>query len=291
MVPIIFYHKSDFDGVCSAAIILRKFPCCELYGLEHDGSSFPWDKVSFSDSIIRRKVYLVDFSLDVVSMGRLNSVCDLVWIDHHISSITSCCDLDIPGLRSASYSACELVWRYINPSFSLPLSVKYLGIYDSWRNSDKVLWEKSVVPFHYGMLCVPSLMSPSYYLWDSLFCDDSLVPLILEAGFSIKSYQDGINRRIALSHSYEVDFFGNRCIVLNTQGKGSSSFDSIYDPSKHDLMLSYSYSGSSSRWLISLYSTKSDIDCSEIAVNFGGGGHKGAAGFSSVNFPDFLIRG
>jgi nanoRNase/pAp phosphatase (c-di-AMP/oligoRNAs hydrolase) len=36
---------------------------------------------------------------------------------------------------------------------------------------------------------------------------------------------------------------------------------------------------------VSLYSTKPEIDCGEIARTFGGGGHKGAAGFQCTELP------
>ena len=38
-------------------------------------------------------------------------------------------------------------------------------------------------------------------------------------------------------------------------------------------------------WNVSLYSTKPDIDCGAIAKSFGGGGHKGAAGFRCEKLP------
>lgn len=38
-------------------------------------------------------------------------------------------------------------------------------------------------------------------------------------------------------------------------------------------------------WNVSLYSTKPEIDCGEIAKSFGGGGHKGAAGFQCEELP------
>ena len=43
------------------------------------------------------------------------------------------------------------------------------------------------------------------------------------------------------------------------------------------------------QWTVSLYSTKSDIDVSIIAKNYGGGGHKGASGFQCKELPFKLI--
>jgi nanoRNase/pAp phosphatase (c-di-AMP/oligoRNAs hydrolase) len=41
---------------------------------------------------------------------------------------------------------------------------------------------------------------------------------------------------------------------------------------------------------VSLYSTRDDIDCGAIAKTYGGGGHKGAAGFQCDTLP-FPIGG
>jgi len=98
MKPLCFYHKSDLDGVCSAAIVKHFVPDCELFGMEY-GDEFPWhlvqpsgivchgsDPSGMPDSVEwknRRTVYLVDFSLKPEDMKRLAEVSNLIWIDHH----------------------------------------------------------------------------------------------------------------------------------------------------------------------------------------------------------------
>lgn len=47
-------------------------------------------------------------------------------------------------------------------------------------------------------------------------------------------------------------------------------------------MVSY-YINAQQQLSVSLYSTRADVDCSEVAKVFGGGGHKGAAGFVSAD--------
>ena len=45
----------------------------------------------------------------------------------------------------------------------------------------------------------------------------------------------------------------------------------------HDMVCRFAYNGKG--WTYSLYSSNPEIDCSEIAKQYGGGGHRGAAGF------------
>jgi len=52
----------------------------------------------------------------------------------------------------------------------------------------------------------------------------------------------------------------------------------------YDLMITFCRR-SDKKWNVSLYSTKADIDCGAIAKSFGGGGHKGAAGFQCEDLP------
>ena len=52
----------------------------------------------------------------------------------------------------------------------------------------------------------------------------------------------------------------------------------------YDLMITFCRR-SDRKWNVSLYSTKADIDCGAIAKSFGGGGHKGAAGFQCTELP------
>lgn len=75
-----------------------------------------------------------------------------------------------------------------------------------------------------------------------------------------------------------------RCICLNTPLFSSQSFDSVYDPEKHDLMVPFAELANG-KWKVSLYSTKPEIDCGAIAKTFGGGGHKQAAGFVCDRLP------
>jgi oligoribonuclease NrnB/cAMP/cGMP phosphodiesterase (DHH superfamily) len=75
-----------------------------------------------------------------------------------------------------------------------------------------------------------------------------------------------------------------RVLACNTIVFNSNFFDGFFDPEKHDVMCAYSQR-SDGKWKVSLYTTKDDIDCSAIAKHFGGGGHKGAAGFVCTRLP------
>lgn len=89
---LVLWHRADFDGVCSAAIVKKFVPDCELHGIDY-GDPFPWQKVEpLEANGMRslRRVFLLDFSLPPEDMKKLAACCDLVWIDHH----KVCLDMD-----------------------------------------------------------------------------------------------------------------------------------------------------------------------------------------------------
>lgn len=77
-----FYHKSDLDGMCSGAIVKAFDQAVELRGIQY-GEPFPFDEITPGQN-----VYMVDFSLQPFSdMERLNNLANLIWIDHHKTSL------------------------------------------------------------------------------------------------------------------------------------------------------------------------------------------------------------
>ena len=59
---------------------------------------------------------------------------------------------------------------------------------------------------------------------------------------------------------------------------GSDWFKSVDDGS-YDILMPFSFNGRNGTWTYSMYSKT--VDVSEIAKKYGGGGHKGAAGFNT----------
>ncbi len=68
--------------------------------------------------------------------------------------------------------------------------------------------------------------------------------------------------------------------MTNLTVHGSQSFDSVYDPEKHDMMIAITVN-KNKKYDISLYGTKPEYDLSLIAKKYGGGGHNSACGFSA----------
>ncbi len=282
-----FYHSSDLDGHCSGAIVKARYPECEMIGINY-GQPFPFDKV-----IPGEEVFMVDFCLQPFDdMVTLNSFCHLHWIDHHAKgSIDEATERGF--LASAGQSlaigraACELVWEYLHHDETgmptpMPLAVYLLGRYDVWKHDEDV----RILPFQYGMRQSADTSPDKQTLWRQFLETDDACADIIQLGSLILDYENNQNAKFCKAYAFETELNGNRAVCANRGFTNSKVFDSVFDPSKHELMITFvRLKPPTGKWTVSLYSTRQDVDCGDIAKSFGGGGHKGAAGFQCEQLP------
>ncbi len=186
-------------------------------------------------------------------------------------------------------TACEGTWKHLFPLEPMPMAVLLLGAYDTWRNKDKDRWENEILPFQYGMrvLCNSVETFPDYlFTGDGFYYDNQHIKKIIESGKTVLKYQSMISEHQCRSGAFEYEFEGLRAICLNGGG-GSNAFSSVYDESKHDIMISFNFNGKF--WKFSIYTTK-NMDCSLIAHKYGGGGHPKACGFEVKNFYNIFKK-
>ena len=276
---ICIYHSKDLDGYTSGAIVKRKYPDAKLIGYDYGQ---PLEIEATGEPII-----MVDVSVPMATMLKLAQMSNFqfTWIDHHVSAIndykqfTEGKESFCVAILEDGISACEGAWKYLFPNEEMPEAVELLGEYDTWRNGNKIRWENHVLPFQFGMrqICNSPETFPDYLLEkkNTRFGQDVLN--VIRDGKLILSYQAMINESQCKRAAFESTLGGLRAICLNGGGLGSDTFKSVYDETKHDLMIPFQFNGKF--WTVSLYTTKDEVDCSAIAKSMGGGGHKKAAGF------------
>lgn len=267
-----FYHSADLDGKASAAIVRRKYPNCGMYPINY-GNDFPWDDIEKNE-----KIFMVDFSLDIESMIRLKSRADLVVIDHHSSFLRDALywGITFQGILREGLGACALVWEYLYPETSIPYSVQLLADYDVWNHENP-----DVLPFQYGLRLEDN--EPDSEFWDKIFTPDvRLVNKIIKAGHTVLRYEAQSNEIFVKAAAFPLEFEGLKFIAANRTIANSKLFDSIWDPDVYDAMMLFGWR--KGRWIFSLYS-EHDVDVSEIAIKYGGGGHKTACGFNLDSLP------
>jgi len=285
-----FYHSADLDGHCSGAIVKYKYPECEMIGINY-GQEFPWDKIQSGED-----VYMVDFTLQPFEqMERLSTICELVWIDHHKTEVEEGEKRNFhpAGIRRVGIGACALVWENLYPFIPVPDSVRLLAEYDVWNHSDY-----RTLSFQYGFRFFENTYPDNQKLWGPCFQSTSCVRVseVCTIGNTLLTYEKHQNAKFCKAYAFDTQLsctLGGhseakhfQAICCNKGFTNSKVFDSAYDPTRHDLMVTFCrLKAPAHKWTVSLYSTKDDVDCGQIARVFGGGGHKGAAGFQCEQLP------
>lgn len=192
---------------------------------------------------------------------------------------------------------------FLNDRVSEPLAVRLAGKYDVWDKRD----ERADI-FQYGLRSrelsefdwsnMLSMQKATIEEIESLVAvghqgilnpDGTHVPAVvwqlLEAGKLLKTYQER-NDASMMHRSFLVDFEGLKFLSLTAARCNSLTFAAKDLPETgHDALMGFYFNGM--KWTVSLYHAKhrTDIDLSKIAVKYGGGGHRGACGFTTDKLP------
>lgn len=299
------FHHNDLDGRCSAAIIAHttnNFNKADFIEIDYV-TPLPIEKVKENET-----VYFVDYSFTDTNLEALKKLlakeCKIIWVDHHHSSILSeekYPELkNIEGLRIEGISGAALtyIWFYCNlnlsdfPNFStinelckyqfeyIPKFVQLVSDYDCWQ------WKygEETEFFELGTHTVNTNPEKTS-IWEELLSNNMnksnfALNNIVSAGKVIKAYETEMNTWYRNNFAFESEICGHKCIVINKKGNSKMFGKKYYE---YPLVVTFAYNGKGFSY--SLFSSNPEVDCSKIAETFGGGGHKGAAGF----FLDKLI--
>jgi hypothetical protein len=276
-----FYHNADWDGRCSAAIVSFCHSEAELHGVNYPDRVFK-EVISPGET-----VYLVDFSFPIEDMIWLADNTDLHWIDHHQTAIDTwrATGREFPkGIQRSGTAACILTWNYLFPNANLPYTVEMLGRYDVWDLSEDVL------SFQFGIGVEKLDLADDEDNWKALFRNaPSITQRIIANGKVIQEYATKQNADYCTATCFDADFEGLHVCVANRARTSSQLFDSLWNPKVYDAMMTF-YHTDPDHIKVSLYSTKPEVECGQICKRLGGGGHRGAAGFSfEGNIRDLLV--
>lgn len=278
----IVYHRGDLDGKASGAVIWKKF--CDQVEWQKDfiaaqyGEEFPFERISEGETVI-----MADFSLQPFDseMTKLADMCKLVWIDHHSTAIKDYKNsgLRLAGLRKDGEAACSLCWRYFFPRQPVPLALKYLSLYDIWDHSNP-----NVLPFQYGLRMEYTNLESE--IWQKIWVSDPVwISSVINVGKTLLKYEERTNNIYRSAFAFPVTLDGYKCLAINRGLCGSLVFGE--EINNYDMVIAFVLheKGPERSWNVSLYSTQDHVDCGQIAKTHGGGGHKGAAGFTCLELP------
>lgn len=277
----IFCH-SDSDGRAAAAVVLMATYTREsIECIEMDYAR----PVPFEKMLKDEEVVLVDFSFKPDDMKRMLEITkDVTWIDHHATAKDYFYQ-NLKGLRDFStkgLSGCELAWQYYCSEREMPHALKLIGDYDSWR----MQLRPKCLEFYEGLKM--RYTDPLDQLWRDLLDRGvgvegpmRLINDICAEGRSAIRYRDMYCADMCSTFGFETTFEGLSTYVANIYKFGSQGFGKLMK--KYDMCAACVFDGK--LWTISLYTERPDLNVGAVAAKYKGGGHRGAAGWTSANFP------
>lgn len=286
MKTTVIYHKADFDGIFCREIAKKFLPNAELIG---------WDYGDPEPAIEQNcMLYMLD-----ISIPGLMDHPHLIWIDHHKSAIEKYGNKS--GYQIDGVAACRLAWQwftheyadhvpgnqigyplpekqdFVDRKISEPLSVRLVGEYDIWDKRDP-----QAELFQHGLRSQEITTED----WNVLLSEQCPVLLdeLLISGQALQYAKNHENESIIKSAGFTLKFEGLTFLACNHARYNSFLFTAGLTP-EHDACLGFAWRGG--KWTVSLYHApgKEHHDLSVIAVRHGGGGHRGACGFTCKELP------
>lgn len=140
----VFYHADCLDGFGAAYGAWRRFGDSARYRPMHHGE--PWAPTD----VAGRAVYILDFSFAPTQLQAMAAIAaSVTQIDHHASALAACADwlgiadraplnfrhpeLPLQLLFDLEQSGTRLSWEYFSPTESLPAALAHIEDLDLWR--------------------------------------------------------------------------------------------------------------------------------------------------------------
>ena len=257
------FHHNDIDGKAAGAIVARKTGNYNKadYIMYDYSKPIPTELIEEGET-----VYFVDLSFSVNSVDKLKEIleekhCDLIWCDHHSSSMEILKTYPeyekVKGIRKEGISGAALT---------------YISDFDCWqfKLEDTLFFKYALEVTDYEALDI---------IWNQLFraehsASNDLLDKMIESGKVISKYVEKEYEQYRKAYAYESRIDGVKCLVVNRRCDSLVFGDLIKD---YPIVAIWVFDGE--KYKYSIYSDKPDIDCSKIAERYGGGGHKEASGF------------
>lgn len=287
------YHHNDLDGYCSGFWVQLNV------GINPDSKgciNFKISDINYNQKFpiweIEKdeQVWIVDFSIEPLEMFELLKITkNVTWIDHHKTSIEKYKDFphEIRGIRKDGEAGCVLTFKYIH--WWTARGEGQIRLNDEDLNNPvpeftKLIGDRDIWKFEFGDRTKFFYLGCQLYDWENFNSPFWNMPFVYEKegvnkiikeGEVAEKYQINFSKKYLKSLSFKTELEGYNCIAMN-MGLCSSEYF-LDNDKKYDILIPFVFDGN--KWTVSLYTIKKDIDVSEIAKKYGGGGHKGAAGF------------
>lgn len=262
--PICIYHANCADGFTAAWAVWKAIPEAEFHKGFY-GESPP--------DVKDRDVIIVDFSYKrnaLIEMAKQAK--SILILDHHKSAEAELQNLpsNVEAHFDMNRSGAMMAWEHFHPNKAPSDLVIHVQDRDLWlfKRPQTKAFQANLFSYEYTF--------ENWEMINNLCADDNKYHEFVMAGLAIKRKHEKDVRELIKSAAYMGELFGYRVLFLNCPYFHSSEAGHIMAKGM-DFAVCY-YDNGEER-VFSLRSDENGADVSLIAAQFGGGGHKHAAGF------------
>jgi oligoribonuclease NrnB/cAMP/cGMP phosphodiesterase (DHH superfamily) len=267
---IIIYHADCIDGYGAAWSVFMKYGNQVKYVPARFGESFPKHNENC-------EIYILDFSYspDII-LDVAKTVKHLTLIDHHVTAMKQFENVPMPENVTMhfdmNHSGCVLAWQHFFPDLEVPIILQHI--------EDRDLWRFQLAGTQEITTAIYEKMPLSFKAFGSL----NLKSLFSVGRIQVAQMARMVKRLARYAHPIKI---GNASgLAVNAGPCFSSDLGHLLAEKSNGVGMVYYYDGDKLRWIYSLRSI-GDLDVGALAVEYGGGGHVNAAGFS-LSYNPFL---
>lgn len=282
MKPLCIYHGNCDDGFASAAVVRRALGAANV-------DFYPGVYQQEPPDVRGRDVVLVDFSYKRPVLEAMQKTAGSILIlDHHKTAaedlagierhplewqVTSNWDCKTEVVFDMARSGAGIAWDHYNPGKPRPTFIDYIEDRDLWR---KVL--PGGDEFTIALRSYPQ----DFGLWDAMI--DAGAQSLIDQGAPIQRYyRQRVGELKRSSYMASIPYPGKlghfHCKIANAPYFAASEVAGELAQDDGAQFGACYFEVRAGEYQYSLRS-RTDFDVSEVAKLFGGGGHKGAAGFT-----------
>ena len=259
------YHGNCADGFSAAWVLWKVFTNLKINVEFHAGvyQTPPPD-------VTGKVVYILDFSykrpvlLEMATQAKV-----IIIIDHHKSAMEDLVDLpsNVIPYFGLDNSGAMLTWNYFHPGIEPPLLLRHVEDRDLWKFHLRHTREIQAALFSYPY---------EFEIWDHLMTSEKAYDQLIIDGTAIerKHFKD-ISELLGVT-TRDMVIGGYRVPVANLPYTMAS--DAGHELAKGQPFAACYWDTPEGR-VFSLRSNDEGVDVSEVAKQYGGGGHRNAAGF------------
>ena len=204
---------------------------------------------------------------------------EFIWIDHHksASKLDMWFDETVSGLRNESgkFAGCELTWKYFHNKKKIPHGVELVGDWDTWTFK----YLNDTRAFH-EYLQLYDIETDIGMIADIVFdCDEEIYNNV-GRGRILLRYKDAIVKQL-YKKGLNTLYKGHRCFVAHTNVFVSELADYAFRMDRSiEIARIEQTIWAGNKWIQeTALRSQGKVDVSEIAEQYGGGGHHNASGF------------